>query len=135
MSCTGGGLAEEEIFLDAGVARRWGGNGRGWPTALAGCGRSRAVRILAHVVEVGGEVRPSAGEVDDLGLARRRPVGGGGGLEFGMLVGGVVAGVLDDALADAQGEIEATVGCVTLFEVLDDAEGVEVVLEAAFRGA
>ena len=48
-----------------------------------------------------------------------------------MLIGGVVAGVLDDALADAEGEVEAAVGGVALLEVLDDAEGVEVVVEAA----
>ena len=48
-----------------------------------------------------------------------------------MLVGAVVAGVLDDAFADAEGEIEATMRCVALLEVLDDAEGVEVVVEEA----
>ena len=42
----------------------------------------------------------------------------------------VVAGVFDDAFADAEGEVEATVGGVTLLEVLDDAEGVDVVVEA-----
>src|ERR1700689_391681 len=48
-----------------------------------------------------------------------------------MLIGAVVTRVLDDALADAEGEIEAAVGGVALFEVLDDAEGVDVVVEAA----
>jgi hypothetical protein len=47
-----------------------------------------------------------------------------------VLVGAVVAGVLDDAFADAEGEVEAAVGGVALLEVLDDAQGVEVVVEA-----
>ena len=38
--------------------------------------------------------------------------------------------MLDDALADAEGEVEAAVGSVALLEVLDDAEGVEIVVEA-----
>jgi hypothetical protein len=48
-----------------------------------------------------------------------------------VLIGGVVAGVFDDALANAEGEIEAAVGGVALLEVLDDTQGVEVVVEAA----
>ncbi len=85
---------------------------------------------LDAVVEVGGEVGDLVGEVDDLGFewgALAEKVGG----EFGVLIGGVVAGVLDDALADAEGEVEAAMGGVALLEVLDDAEGVEVVVEAA----
>jgi hypothetical protein len=39
--------------------------------------------------------------------------------------------VLDDSFADAQGQVETAVGGVTLLEVLDDAEGVQVVVEAA----
>ena len=46
-----------------------------------------------------------------------------------MVFFGVVAGMLDDPLADFEGEIEAAEGGVALFEVLDDAEGVEVVIE------
>ncbi len=42
----------------------------------------------------------------------------------------VVAGVLDDAFADPEGEVQSAVGGVALLEVLDDAEGVDVVVEA-----
>jgi len=48
-----------------------------------------------------------------------------------VILDSVVAGVLDDAFADAEGEVEAAVGGVALLEVLDDAEGVQVVVEAA----
>ena len=47
---------------------------------------------------------------------------------------GVIARVLDDALADAEGEVEAAVSGVALLEVLADAEGVEVVVEAEAVG-
>ena len=85
---------------------------------------------LYTVVEVGGEVGDLVGEVDDLRFERRplteKVVG-----EFGVLFGGVVARVLDDAFANAEGEIEAAMRGVALLKVLDDAEGVEVVVEAA----
>src|ERR1700685_2710706 len=48
-----------------------------------------------------------------------------------MIFDGVVAGVLDDAFADAEGEVEAAVGGVTLLEVLDDTEGGQVVVKTA----
>ena len=80
------------------------------------------------IVEIGSEIGDLVGEIDDLGLDGwalieevERKVGVGGG--------GVVTRVLDDALADAEGEIEAAVGGVALLEVLADAEGVEVVVE------
>ena len=85
---------------------------------------------LDSVVEVRREVGDLVGEIDDLGLERRALVEKIGS-QFGMLRRGVVARVLDDALADAEGEIEAAMGGVALLEVLDDAEGVEVVVEAA----
>jgi len=50
--------------------------------------------------------------------------------EFGMVWGGVVAGVLDDAFAYGEGEVEAGESGVALLEAGDDAEGVEVVVEA-----
>ncbi len=81
------------------------------------------------VVEVGGEVGDLVGEVDDLGFEGRALVEEVGG-EVGVGGGGVVAGVLDDAFADGEGEVEAAVGGVALLEVLADAEGVEVVVEA-----
>ena len=81
------------------------------------------------VVEVGGEVCDFVGEVDDLGFERwrlREEVGS----ELGVRGFGVVAAVLDDAFADREGEVEAAVGGVTLLEVLDYAQGVEIVVEA-----
>ena len=48
-----------------------------------------------------------------------------------MFGGGVVAGMLDDALANAESEIESAMSGVTLFEVFDDAKRVDVVVEAA----
>ena len=84
---------------------------------------------LDAVVEVGGEVGDLVGEVDELRLERGALVEEVFG-ELGMMVGAVVAGVLDDAFADAEGEVEAAVGGVALLEVLDDAEGVQVVVEA-----
>jgi hypothetical protein len=47
-----------------------------------------------------------------------------------MLGEGVVAGVLDDAFADAEGEIESAKGRIALFKPGDDAQGMEVVVEA-----
>ena len=46
-----------------------------------------------------------------------------------MEFGAVIAGVLDDAFTDGEGEIEAAIGRMALFEVRDDAQGVEVVVE------
>ena len=48
-----------------------------------------------------------------------------------MRVGAVVARVLDDALAHAQRQIESAMRGVPLLEVLDDAQRVNIVVEAA----
>ncbi len=37
--------------------------------------------------------------------------------------------VLDDAFADFEGQVQAAEGGVALFEVFDDAEGVQIVVE------
>ena len=47
-----------------------------------------------------------------------------------MLGEGVIAGVLDDALAHAQGQVQAAKGWVTLLEPGDDAQCMQVVIEA-----
>ena len=47
-----------------------------------------------------------------------------------MFGGLVVARVLDDALTDTEGEIEPGMRGVALLELLDDAEGMQVVVEA-----
>src|ERR1019366_10068164 len=46
-----------------------------------------------------------------------------------MLFRVVVVGVLDDAFADFEGQVQAAEGGVALFEIFDDAESVEVVVE------
>jgi hypothetical protein len=80
------------------------------------------------VIEIGSVVGDFVGKVDELGLERRA-------LaeyilhKFGMIFGGVVAGMLDDSLPDFKSEIQAREGGVALFEVFDDAESVQVVVE------
>ena len=86
------------------------------------------------VVEIGGEVGDLVGEVDELGFERRELVEEVFG-ELGVVGGGVVARVLDDAFADGEGEVEAAKGGVALFKPGDDAQGVEVVVEAEAVGA
>src|SRR5881227_2464447 len=46
-----------------------------------------------------------------------------------MLFEGVVARVLDDALANSKRQIKSAMGGVTLLEVLDDAQCVDVVVK------
>ena len=84
---------------------------------------------LQTVVDVGGQVGDFVGEIDELRLQRRALVEKIL-RELGVLRRFVVPGVLDDALAHAEGEIESRVGGVALFEVLDDAQRVQVVVEA-----
>jgi hypothetical protein len=85
------------------------------------------------VFEVSGEVGDFVREIDELGFER--------GLFFeevfvqgGIFLDGVVAGVFDDAFADGEGEVEAREGWVALFEAADDAQGVEIVVEAEVVG-
>ncbi len=81
------------------------------------------------VVEVGGEVGDFVGEIDELRFERRELAEEVVG-ELGMGAGGIVARVLDDAFADGEGEVEAAEGGRALFEPGDDAQGVEIVIEA-----
>jgi len=81
------------------------------------------------VVKVGGEPGDLVGPVDELSLERRAFVEEIRG-ELGMIGGGVVAGVLDDAFAHGEGEIEAAEVEMAVLKKLDDAEGVEIVVEA-----
>ena len=124
------GLVEEVLLVDSGVLAGYGAvaaSEDGY--VVADMGDLEQAGLYA-VVEVGGEVGDFIGEVDELsfeGWTLSQKVGG----EFGVPIGAVVAGVLDDAFADAEGEVEAAVGGVALLEVLDDAEGVEIVVEEA----
>ncbi len=85
---------------------------------------------LNAIVEIGRKVGDLVGEVDQLRFKRRALIEKILG-ELGMLLGGVVARVLDDALANAEREVESAMRGVTLFEVLDDAQRMDVVVEAA----
>jgi hypothetical protein len=80
------------------------------------------------VVEVGGVVGDLVGQVDELGFEGRALVEQIFG-QFGMVFGGVIVRVFDDAFADFEGEIQAAEGGVALFEIFDDAQGVQVVVE------
>ena len=86
------------------------------------------------VFEVGGEVGDFVGDVDELGFERRLLIEEILG-QLGKPVGWVVAGVLDDAFANAEGEVEAAEPGVAFFEGGDDAQGVQVVIEAEAVGA
>ncbi len=83
---------------------------------------------LAAVVEVGSVVGDFVGQINELRLERGALVEQILG-EFGMLVGIVIARVLDDALAHFEGQIEAAKRGVAQLEVFDDAQGVQVVVE------
>src|SRR5579863_3508703 len=76
------------------------------------------VRFVA-IVEVGGVVGDLISEVDELGLERRALVEKVFG-EFRMLFRGVIVRMLDDALADFEGQVETAEGSVALLEVFDD---------------
>jgi hypothetical protein len=82
------------------------------------------------IIQICGEVGDLVGEVDQLGFERRALVEEIFG-EVWMLIDAIVTRVLDDSLADPEREVEATMSGVALLEVLDDAKGVEVVVEAA----
>ena len=86
------------------------------------------------VVEVGGVVGDFVGEVDELGFEGRALVEQIFG-QFRVLFCVVVARLLDDALADFEGEIEAAEGRVALFKIFHDAQGVQVVVEKKAVGA
>ena len=49
--------------------------------------------------------------------------------------GAVIVRVFDDALADFEGQIQSAERGVALLEIFDDAQGVEIVIEATSRGA
>lgn len=84
---------------------------------------------FAGVVEVGGVVRDFVNAVDELSFERRAEIEEIF-REFRKLQRRIVAGMLDDALANLEGEIEAGEIEIAMLELLDDAEGMEVVVEA-----
>ena len=84
---------------------------------------------LHAVVQVGREVGDLVGEVDDLRL-QRRPLAEKIFGQLRMLRRAVVARVLDDAFARAQRQVQPAVARVALLEALDDAQRMQVVVEA-----
>src|SRR5215467_9914481 len=83
---------------------------------------------FAGVVEVGRVVGDLVHPVDELGLDRRTQVQQIFG-ELRKRYGVVVAGMLDDALSDLKGQIEAGKFQVAMLELLHDTKRVEVVVE------
>lgn len=80
------------------------------------------------VVQICREVGDLIGQIDDLRLDGR-PLVQVVGRKLRVLAWDVVARVLDDAFANAQGKIQAAMGGVSLFEVIADPKRVEVVIE------
>ncbi len=81
------------------------------------------------ILQVGGEIGDFVGEIDELGFQGWETVEEILA-QFGVGGGGVIAGVLDDAFAHAEGEIEAGEGGVSELKAGDNAQGVEVVVKA-----
>ena len=86
------------------------------------------------VFQVGGEVCDLVSQIDELGFEGRLLVEKVSGQ---LRMGGraVITGVLDDAFADGEGQVETREGGVAFFKAGDDAEGVEVVVKAEVVGA
>src|SRR6267143_2548939 len=80
------------------------------------------------IVEIGGVVRDFVHAVDELRLERRAQIE----KVFGKLRefrSGIVARMLDDALAHFEGEIQSWKIEIALFELLNDAQRVQIVVE------
>ncbi len=85
---------------------------------------------LESVVDVRGVVGDFVDPIDELGFERRAEPEKIFA-ELGKFGGGIVAGMLDDAFANFEGEIQAGKIEIALFELLDDAKRVEIVIENA----
>src|ERR1019366_8941153 len=84
---------------------------------------------LHAIVQIGCEVGNLVGQIDDLRLQRRPPPEQVAG-EIWMLIGAVIARMLDDPFAYTEREVQTTMRSVTLLEMLDDAERMQVMVEA-----
>jgi hypothetical protein len=80
------------------------------------------------IIKICCKVGNLVGEVDQLRLEGRAKIEEVFG-ELGMGSARVIAGVLDDAFADAEGEIESAPCRIALFKPGDDPQGVQVVVE------
>ena len=81
------------------------------------------------VVEIGGQIGNLVGQVDQLRLKRRKRVKKILG-QLGVVRGGVIARVLHDALAHGERKIQPAKRRIALLEPRDDAQRVQVVVEA-----
>lgn len=84
---------------------------------------------FAGVVEVRRVVGDFIDPIDELGLERGTKIEKIFG-KMGQFRGGVIVGVLDDALANFEGEIQARKIQVRALKSFDDAQGLEIVIEA-----
>ena len=84
---------------------------------------------LEAIVEVSRVVGNLIGEIDQLRFQRRARVEQVF-RQFRMLAGVVIPRMLDDAFADLEGEIQAREIDIALLKALDDAQGVQIVVEA-----
>ena len=80
------------------------------------------------VIEIGGVVGNFVGQIDELGF-ERRPLVEQVLSQFGKLVRRIVVRVLDDAFAHFKGKVQAAKAGVADFEILDDAQRVQIVIE------
>ena len=85
---------------------------------------------LERVVEIGRVVGDFIDPIDELRFERR--------VKVELILGemrsfrfGVVAGMLDDTFAYLKGEVQTVEGEVAMLKLLDDAKGVEIVIESA----
>ena len=107
-------------------ARRRGSRGRGHALAHL---LQREDAGVESVVQIGGQVGDLVGQIDQLGLKGRELIEKVLG-QFGVRCGRVVVGVLDDSFAHGQGQVQAAKARVALLKPGDDAQGVQVVVEA-----
>src|SRR5208282_4949461 len=80
------------------------------------------------VIEVGSAVGNFVGDIDELSFERRTKVEQIFG-EFWQPVSRVIVRMLDDAFTNLEGQIESAESGVAQFEVLDDTQRVQVVVE------
>src|SRR5216684_9146387 len=82
------------------------------------------------VVEIGGVVRDFVYTVDELRFERRAQIEKVLG-ELREFRSGIIARMLDDTLANFKSEIQAWKIEIALFELLNDAQRVQIVIEKA----
>ena len=84
---------------------------------------------LHAVIHIGREVGDLIGQIDELRLQRRLLIKEVGA-ELRVFGRGIIPRVLDDPFAHAEGQIQAAKGGITNLEIFDDAQRVQVVIEA-----